>query len=63
MIDKPEAQLIGQDGNVYNLMGICSRALKEAGYVDEAREMLARVTQSGSYDKALQIMGEYVDIV
>ena len=27
--EKPDCSLIGQDGNIYNLMGIASRTLKE----------------------------------
>ena len=59
---KPDAPLIGADGNVFNLMGIASRALKRSGMRDEAAEMCERITSSGSYDKALAIIGEYVNI-
>ena len=41
-------------------MGIASRTLKQNGMVDAAKEMRARVTESGSYDKALAIIMEYV---
>lgn len=62
MSKKPVVQLVGQDGNVFNLIGICSRALKKAGRVEEARLMQLRVFQAGSYGEALSIMGEYVEI-
>lgn len=58
---KPEVQLVGTDGNVYALLGRCSRALKEAGEANRAKEMTTRVFGSGSYDEALRIMLEYVD--
>ena len=61
--EKPKAQIIGADGNVFNLMGICSRALKNAGYRDESNEMINRITNSKSYDEALAIMCEYIDPV
>lgn len=60
---RPNAKMIGEDGNVFNLMGICSRKLKKAGYPEKAEEMLNRVTSCGSYDEALSIMSEYVNPV
>ena len=59
---KPDCPLIGQDGNVFNLMGIASRTLKENGLAEQAKEMRDRITACGSYDEALGIMGEYVNI-
>ena len=62
MSRKPVVQLVGQDGNVFNLVGICSRALKKAGRLEEARLMQQRVFQAGSYEEALGILSEFVDI-
>ena len=59
---KPDCPLIGQDGNIFNLLGIASRTLKEHDMADEASEMRNRVMGSGSYDEALSIIGEYVHI-
>ena len=59
---KPDCALIGQDGNIFNLMGIASRTLKQNGMKDEASEMCSRITKSGSYSEALGIIGEYVNI-
>lgn len=59
---KPDCELIGQDGNIFNLMGIASHTLKQNGMADEAKEMCGRVTKSGSYWEALSIIGEYVNI-
>lgn len=59
---KPECPLIGQNGNIFNLMGIASRTLKRNGMADEAKEMCSRITSCSSYDKALCIIGEYVEI-
>lgn len=58
---KPKAPIVGADGNVFNLIGICSQALKRAGYHDQAKEMANRVTNSHSYDEALSIMCEYIE--
>ena len=62
MSRKPVVQLIGQDGNVFNLVGICSRALKKAGRFEEARAMQERVFKACSYAEALSIRGQYVEI-
>lgn len=60
--NKPDCPLIGQDGNVFNLVGIASRTLKRNGLSDEASEMTSKVFKSGSYEEALGIIGEYVNI-
>ena len=60
---KPRCKLIGEDGNVFNLMGIASRVLKEAGMKKEAKEMVNRINNSKSYIEALAIISEYVEIV
>ena len=59
---KPKCPLIGQDGNIFNLMGIASKTLKRNGMVDEAKEMCKRITSSESYVEALSIIDEYVEI-
>jgi hypothetical protein len=60
--EKPDCALIGQDGNIFNLMGIASRTLKENGLGEQAKEMRERITASGGYDEALCIIGEYINI-
>ena len=60
---KPEAKIIGADGNVFNILGIASKALKRAGLHEQVTEMRERVTSSGSYDNALAIITEYVEPV
>lgn len=62
VMKKPDCPLIGQDGNIFNLLGIASRTLKNHDMADEASEMRNRVMSSGSYDEALSIIGEYVHI-
>ena len=59
---KPDCPLIGQNGNIFNLMGIASRTFRKNGMADEATEMTERIYRSGSYDEALCIIGEYVNI-
>ena len=59
---KPVAKVIGQDGNVFNLVGICAKALRGANLTKEATEMTARVFDSDGYSEALRIMGEYCEL-
>lgn len=59
---KPDCKLIGEDGNIFNLMGIASKILRQNGMAEEAVEMRDRIRTSGSYDEALCIIGEYVNI-
>ena len=60
---KPDCPLIGQDGNIFNLMGIASRTLRQSGMPELASEMCSRITETaGSYSEALGIIGEYVNI-
>ena len=58
---KPKMQLIGQDGNIFAIMGRASRLLKDIGQRDKAKEMCDRVTASQSYSEALNIVSEYVE--
>ena len=61
--EKPDCELIGQDGNIFNLMGIASRTLRENGMGQEAKEMVARIdSEAQNYSEALNIIGEYVNI-
>ncbi len=59
---KPRVKLVGQNGNVYNLLGLCLRALREAGQHEQAEELQKRVYAAHSYDEALVLMMEYCDV-
>lgn len=58
---KPKMQLMGQDGNIFAIMGRASRLLKSSGQGDKAKEMRDRVMSCDSYQKALNIVSEYVE--
>ncbi len=66
--EKPKVRFSGQDGNVFNLLGICRNALRKAGMTDAAEEMTRRIEsieddgQISGYDRAIQIMMEYCDV-
>ena len=59
---KPNCPLIGQDGNIFNLMAIASRTLREHDMGEQATEMCERIRNCGNYYSALGVIGEYVNI-
>lgn len=62
-IVKPKCPLIGEDGNIFNLMGIAYRTLKRNGMKEEAEEMCKKITsEAKNYDEALMILSDYVEI-
>lgn len=58
---KPVAPILGTRGDVFNMMCITNRTLRQAGQIEQAVEMWQRVLDSGDSFKALKIMGEYVE--
>ena len=59
---KPDCPLIDRDGNIFNLIGHASQTLRQYDMEEQAAEMLNRITQCQSYDSALNIIGDYVNI-
>lgn len=59
---KPECALVGEDGNVFNVIGRVRRALRDAGQDDDAREFVERAFRCGSYDEVLQLVLTYVEV-
>lgn len=60
---KPKAKLIGKNGNIFCLMGFAGDALRSHGMHDKADEMYEKITKEAkSYEEALNIIGEYVEI-
>ncbi len=62
-MEKPKCKLVGENGNIFNLMGIASRTLKNAGHPEKATDMCRRITtQANNYEEALVIISEYVEV-
>ena len=55
--------LLTQDGNIFHLMGIAARVLRQNGMAAEAKEMQTRIMGGAchSYEEALGIISEYVE--
>ena len=60
--EKPVAKVVGEDGNVFVTLGICTRVLKKAGQGDKVKELTDRVFASHSYEEALSIMMDYCEL-
>lgn len=59
--DVPVAcNLIGQNGNIFNLIATARRCLRRAGRDDDGAKMQGQVMTSSSYDEALMIILQYV---
>ena len=56
-----EVKIIGADSNVFNLLGICRRALQKAKRRDLWDEFYTEAT-SGDYNHALATIAEYFEI-
>ena len=61
-MDKPSCKLIGENGNIYNLMAIARRTLINVGQNENAQKMIDEITSSKRYDEALMIINNYVKV-
>ena len=59
---KPKCKLIGEDGNVFNLISKASRALEDAGQLKEAEALRQVAFKMTSYNQVLMLIGNYVTI-
>lgn len=46
-------ELIGQNDNAFNILGICLRAMREADLPQEERDAFEKEATSGNYDHLL----------
>lgn len=62
--ERPNCALIGEDGNIFNLMKIAARTLREHGMEAQAEEMKKRITggECHNYEEALNVIDQYVTI-
>lgn len=58
-----EVTLVGEDGNVFNLIGLVRRALTDAGHPDEAKAFATEAMGSASYDSVLALIMRTVEVV
>lgn len=58
-----QVKVIGEDSNIFNLLGLVTKELKRNGYRDLAKELPPQIFECDSYDKALTILDRYVELV
>lgn len=58
-----KVKLVGEDGNIFSIIGRVSRALRHGGATEEqVKEYQNAIMLSDSYDKALQTTMSWVDV-
>ena len=57
------ADLSGEDGNAFVILGVVSKALKLQGHPPEVRDAVIKRLTTGDYDSLLRKARQYVDIV
>lgn len=61
-MEKPVCKLVGNDGNVFGIIGNVSKTLKRAGMADKASEFTNKAFNAGSYNEVLRLCMEYVEV-
>ena len=56
-----KVKLVGTDGNAFAILGKVSRALKQAGYAELAKEFTTEAMK-GDYDHLLATAMDYVEV-
>jgi hypothetical protein len=59
---KPVAHLVGEDGNVFHVISVVRRALRNAGQTERASEFVERASCAKSYDEVLAMVHDYVEV-
>jgi hypothetical protein len=59
---KPKCKLLGEDGNVFNLIGIAAKTLDKAGQRENADILREQLFNCDTYEDALLLIGKYVEI-
>ena len=66
VVAKPEklarVKLVGQDGNAFNLLGLCKRAGQKAGYSKEQLDAFMNEAMSGDYDHLLRTCMKWFEV-
>ena len=55
-------ELVGQNGNAFNILGICLRAMRRAGLSQEERDAFQKEATSGNYDNLLCTCMEWFNV-
>lgn len=61
-ISKPAVTLVGADGNAFNILGLCQRAARRAGWSQEKWSAVRDEMMAGDYDHLLATAMEHFDV-
>lgn len=61
METKPTVKLLGEDGNVFAIIGRVSRALKKAGLSEQAKAFTTKAFKCASYQEVLALVLDFVN--
>jgi hypothetical protein len=59
---KPKVRLTGTDGNAFSIIGKVSKALKQVGQAERAKEFREKAFAAKSYEALLGLACEYCEI-
>ena len=59
---KPKVKPIENDGNIFNLLGLCTKALRKIGGHAEAVQLQKMIAMSSTWEEAMMILLEYCEI-
>ena len=60
---RPTVALLGADGNAFNVLGLCLRAARSAGWTDDEMTAWRERATAGDYDHLLGAVMEAFDVV
>ena len=60
--ERPKLELVGADGNAFNVLGLAKRAAQAAGWPKEDFDAFLQKAISGNYDHLLQTVMEHFDV-
>jgi hypothetical protein len=55
-------RLTSEDGNAFNILGICLRAMRQAGLSQEERDAFRAEATSGNYDHLLATCFKWFEV-
>lgn len=61
-MSKPKLKLIGEDGNVFHIIGKAVKTARREGWSVAKINKFTNEMQSGDYNNALRVVQEYFDV-
>jgi len=62
MEEKPAVKLVGEDGNIFSIMGRVQRAARKAGWDQKRINSIMQDMQSSDYNHALQVVQTHFEV-